>query len=187
MYAHMCIIIVTAFILFDFVLQLCRKQKKDGHLKEHRKKQHKEKQILEGKSRQQKTERLDDSKKAFEAWRSKKDDVLQTTKTQYTYKKRPKIHTRAWCPARGMKHAYPKDPAAVKKKTSRASSTLSESPSVKSYESESFESTSTSENSFIDSESEQSVDVAPMCSITGKRKTIQVCCQTLEYWCTCQH
>ncbi len=179
MYAHInCVAITT-----------CRKQKKDGHLKEHRKKQHKEKQTLEGKARHKKTERLDDSKKAFHAWKSKKDDVLQTTKTLYTYKKQPKIHTQAWCPARSTRHDYPKDPAAVKKKkTSKPNSTVSESPSVKSYESESFESAlSSSENSFTDNESEHSVDVAPLCSITGKKQTIQVCCQTLEYWCTCQH
>lgn len=106
----------------------------------------------------------------------------------FTYKRQSKIHEKPWCPARATKHDYPKDPATLThNKTKQLLSSRPNSASTKSYESESFEcATSSSEHSFVDTENEGSLELAPVI-VTGKRKTIQVCCQTLEYWCTCQH
>lgn len=173
-------------------VQIYRKERKDGLMKEQKRRQLKEKQIMDNKHKQQKAERLTDSKKAFEAWKFTKDDILKTTKTLYTYKLRPKVHGQAWCPARSMQYDYPKDPMVAKKLTNCPASHLSESPtataSVKSYECESFESDASSNahslnGSIVGSETEVLTDIA----VTGKRRTIQVCCQTLQYWCTCEH
>ena len=88
-----------------------------------------------------------------------------------------------------MKYGYPKDPAAAKKSTKKSKKTLSKSPSVESYTSASFESSDPG-SSHGDSDDKSSVysefaSDEVITALTGKRKTIQVCCQTLEYWCTC--
>ena len=124
-------------------------------------------------------------------WKGRKDDLLNATKTLYTYKEdgKRRVHERAWCPARSMKHSYPKDKltdAKVKKVDHRTTKSKSLEAS---YSSPSFESTdvgSESESSIVDRDSVSSSRTGDQSS-KGKRKTIQVCCQTLEYWCTCDH
>ena len=107
----------------------------------------------------------------------------------FTYKQPSKVHTQPWCPARATKHDYPQDPTTVmlKQKPKTPSISTSNTPSLKSYESESFESATSSEHSFVESGTEQSVAESTSVNVTGRRKSIQVCCQTLEYWCTCQN
>lgn len=65
--------------------------------------------------------------------------------------------------------------------------TSSRSESVEaSYSSASFESTDgeSEADSFIADEKSASTGHTDS---KGVRRTIQVCCQTLEYWCTCDH
>ena len=153
-------------------------------IKKERQKQCKQKQHLKQAKVEQERERKDDSKKAFEAWKSKKDEKLSTTKTLFTYKEdgKKKVHGRAWCPARSMKHAYPKSKVTEAKSKTATQRTKSLDAS---YSTASFESTD------ADSETDSSIvdeghSVSSRTSCKGVRKTIQVCCQTLEYWCTCE-
>lgn len=156
-------------------------------MEKRKQKEHKQ-QLNQTKNEQEKLRR-EEAKIAFEAWKGRKDDLLNTTKTLYTYKEDSKrrVHERAWCPARSIKHTYPKtkltDAAKVKKVDRR---TIRSTSLEASYSSASFESTD------VGSETDSSiVDEDSVCSGTGDqsskgvRKTIQVCCQTLEYWCTC--
>ena len=72
----------------------------------------------------------------------------------------------------------------VAKKSAKTQSRTSSS--IDSYRSASFES-SDSENdtqSSVEEEKTESLEKVNI-STTGRRKTIHVCCQTLEYWCTC--
>ena len=166
---------------------LNRKNRKvDSIAQERKRKRNEEKHKVEDINKQV-TAKTEESKKAFEAWKSQKDELIKTNKTLYTYKNQSKVHTQAWRPARGMRYDYPKDPSAVAKKLakkpSRASSRLS---STDSYQSASFESSDseTDTQSSVEEEKTESLDKVNIIT-TGTRKTIQVCCQTLEYWCTC--
>lgn len=156
-----------------------------------KKKQRERKRQLELSKTEQEQQRRDDSKRAFEAWKGKKGEKLSSTKTLYTYKDdaKKKVHERAWCPARSIKHTYPKaklntaDPSKAKKTQNPRTTS-----SLMSYSSASFESVdedSETDSSIVDEE--RSIGRTDSCSCKGVRKTIQVCCQTLEYWCTCDH
>ena len=137
----------------------------------------------------------EDAKRAFEAWKGHKDEKLKSTKILYTYREdvKRKVHEKAWCPARSMKYAYPKAKTSdvkskVKKSMNERTSSRSESVEA-SYTSASFESTDgeSETDSFIDDEKSTSSPGGMGHSSKGVRRTIQVCCQTLEYWCTCDH
>ena len=89
-----------------------------------------------------------------------------------------------------MQYAYPKAKVGdvkpkVKKPVNERTSSRSESVEA-SYSSASFESTDgeSEADSFIADEESANT---PGFSSRGVRRTIQVCCQTLEYWCTCDH
>lgn len=165
-----------------------RKNRKEDLIKEERKRIRKEKQKMED-SGKQANDKKEESKKAFEAWKSKKDDLIKTNKTLYTYKNQSTIHAQAWRPARSMRYDYPRDPSlAAKKSTEKSSRASSRLSSVDSYQSASFES-SDSENdsqSSVEEDKNESLGKVNM-ETTGRRKTIQVCCQTLEYWCICDN
>ena len=98
------------------------------------------------------------------------------------------MHEKAWCPARSMQYAYPKSKVGNVKPKAMKERTSSRSESVEaSYSSVSFESTygESEADSFI---ADEDTAVGGMGhSSKGVRRTIQVCCQTLEYWCTCDH
>ena len=155
-----------------------------------KRKQREHKQCLSRTKLDQEHQRKDEAKRAFEAWRSHKDEKLGTTKTLYTYKEdgKKKVHERAWCPARSIKHTYPKarlTDGKVKKQAPNQKTAKSTSLEA-SYSSASFESTD------VDSETDSSIvdEVHSVCngmSSHSLRKSIQVCCQTFEYWCTCEH
>ena len=134
----------------------------------------------------------------YEAWKGKKDEKLSNSKTLYTYREdcKRKVHEKAWCPARSMQYTYPKakgsDTLKPKNKNivNERSRTSSRSESVDtSYSSASFESTDgdSEGDSFIADEESASTGRMGHAGCKGVRRTIQVCCQTLEYWCTCDH
>lgn len=155
-----------------------------------KRKQKEHKQQLSKTKTEQEQLRREEAKRAFEAWKGHKDEKLNATKTLYTYKEdgKRRVHERAWCPARSIKHTYPRaklTDAKVKKVDHRTTRSTSLEAS---YSSASFDSTD------VESETDSSiVDKDDVSSGTGDqrskgvRKTIQVCCQTLEYWCTCDH
>jgi len=157
-------------------------------LKEHVQTKVKERHKLQDTKKQERARKSEESKKAFDAWKSCKNELLRTTKTQFSYKNQSKIHSKAWCPARRMEHGYPKDPRAPtpgKRPSTRTGVIGSRPPSAVSYESDSFESSSTTESESIDQSIVDSETENDKIGCTGRKKTIQVCCKTLEYWCTC--
>lgn len=136
---------------------------------------------LKTSQKEQTTERKKEAKKSFEAWKSTKDVKIKNSGL-FTYKKQPSFHEAPWCPARGIKHSYPKTKQEDKPKVQvekvdedSYSSFFESGPDV---DMESFSESSGS--SLMDSVSKTASTAA------GRHKTIQVCCQTLQYWCTCQ-
>ena len=171
-----------------------RSKRKEEVLKSEVEKQREHKRKLQQAKAEQKELKKEDAKRAFESWKGRKDEKLTSTKTLYKYKedgKRKTVHEKAWCPARSMRYAYPKanvnnvKPSKAKKPMGERTSSRLESLEA-SYSSASFESTDgeSEGDSFIDDENSAST---PAGSSKGVRRTIQVCCQTLEYWCTCDH
>ena len=168
-----------------------RSKRKEEVIKNELQKQREHKQTLQRAKAEQEELKRDDARKAFEAWKGNKDEKLTATKTLYTYREggKRKVHEKAWCPARSMKYAYPMKakvgsvkPKATKERTNSRSESVEASYSSASFESTDGESEA---DSFIADE-----DTAPggmEHSSKGVRRTIQVCCQTLEYWCTCDH
>lgn len=129
---------------------------------------------------EQVTERQKEAKKSFEAWKSTKDERIKNSGL-FTYKNQESFHEAPWCPARGIKHNYPKT-----KQEDKSNVPVKKVDDEDSYSSffesepdmESFG--ESSESSLMDSVSKTASPAA------GRHKTIQVCCQTLQYWCTCQ-
>lgn len=127
-------------------------------------------------------DRRAESVTAYEAWKTKKDSIVRKQKTLYTYQKDPRKPPKdsKWCPARSVTHDYPVDDVAAKL-SSRAYKnrpSMVERTSVDSYSECSFE----SDKSLGDSGDSDSKHLSP----TGRLKTIDVCCQKLEYWCICR-
>ena len=86
-----------------------------------------------------------------------------------------------------MQYDYPKSTETMSsKKTTALKSEEADSYSTASFESEdnelSYSSSFSSEDGSASSSIQDSVGTS---TPKGKRKTIQVCCQTLQYWCTC--
>lgn len=170
-------------------------------LKEKAKKKRDESEKLKAAQKQSALARRESSLESFEAWKSKKDERIKSTKTLFTYNNRTKIHEKSWCPARSMQYTYPTSPSkdSVKSKGSKASSkncSKSSSIDMDTYSTASFESeaagsvTSSSGSESNSSDLVESVNSASFnksenLNKTGRRRTIQVCCQSLEYWCVC--
>lgn len=150
----------------------CRSQRKSEVLKEERHRQKQQTKEQEEKKREVAIQRQHESKTAFDAWKTKKDDHIRRTGKLYTYgsKSSQDVHPTAWCPARSMQYSYPGT-----EKTARLSSTRSiRSASTASVRSEA--------SSVVSGGTSRPVSPSKL----GRPKSIQVCCQTLEYWCTCE-
>ena len=137
------------------------------------------------------------------------------TKRLYSYMDRAKVHEKSWCPARSMQYSYPTFPNKERHGKNKVTRTIAEDSSkdnsgcsndgsknasdrcssgssndMDSYSTASFESdpsdvaSSDGESDTDSSEPVESVSRSSP-SKTGRQKTIQVCCQTLQYWCTC--
>ena len=167
-------------------------------MKEKAKKKKEEAKQIENSKKQKVLARRESSLESFTAWKSRKDEKIQSNKTLYTYKNTSKIHEKSWCPARSMQYSYPADPRKGRRRhrhTSTASSTASSAISsgkncssdmADSYSTASFESEASSSSG--ESDTDSSVLMGGISrSKTGRQKTIQVCCQTLQYWCVCDH
>lgn len=159
-------------------------------IKETVKERRKRAKKLELTEREKVAERQRESEILVETWKIQKEEKFQKTKTLYTYNQREQqaVHEQAWRPARSVKYTYPKTKADRKAKPHTKASAEDDSYSL-SFESEATDSEVSSQCS--DSELEGSVSPV-MESVSragspskGVRKSIQVCCQTLHYWCTC--
>lgn len=120
----------------------------------------------------EKQEKQQLAQNAFMAWKSIKDKQIEKTKTLFSYKHDPRQPPKnnKWSPARNIKYTYPVDP------TIKSTTTTKDTYSQHSFESD-VESIDT-RNGSID-ENEHSAK-------TGQLKTVAVCCQTLEFLCTCE-
>ena len=162
------------------LLFACRSERKGEIMKAERKKEKQQTSAMEHVEQEKAAERQQESRRTFEAWKSKKDERIRSTGTLYTYKEDSKAmrHQKPWCPARGVKYDYPK----LKSNEMKPAKKTSRTGSAKSFYSES----STSLHSLVSDTASSAGNSRPVTS-EGKLKTIQVCCQTLEYWCTCDN
>lgn len=189
-------LIDTSTFTQQSIVLVHRSKRKDERIKSERQKQREQRRQQQMTKTEQERQRKEESNKAFEAWKHNKDEKLSSTKTLYTYidDGKRRVHERSWCPARSVKYTYPKHKTtngkAKKAKQKEAGSTSFDA----SYSSTSFESTDvdsgSESDSFIVDEDRASAVSSGVDGGTrskGVRKTIQVCCRTLEYWCTCDH
>ena len=153
-------------------------------------------QLLETESATQ--SRKAESTTAYEAWKTKKNSKIRQQKKLYTYQVDPQKPPKnsKWCPARSMSYDYPVDDAAMKliRKTCKSSprtGTVQQGhckvePVANSdtYSECSFESDEPLDDSLENSK--LSGSGSKSLSPTGRLKTIDVCCQRLEYWCICK-
>ena len=163
----------------------CRIQAKEKEMREKQKRKKMEAKELELTKKQEVVERQVNSKKAYEAWKANKDGGKTGT-----YKKPEKrIHIKAWCPARSIKYDYPKNnDINLKKSTGEIKSLDSTGSIVDSYSNASFELSSPESKDISSNSSVSSIQesVNRSSSPKGRLKTIQVCCKSIEYWCTCE-
>ncbi len=156
-------------------------QKKSEVIKEDQRKRKQQGEELLLKKQEEALKHRQESRTAFEAWKARKDDKIRQQKRLYTYDedRKSKVHTRAWCPARSMKHSYPSagTQGTTGRSFSRGSLRSSGTTSARSEVSSAM-STSTYGSRIVSPEGRDR-------SSASKLKTIQVCCQTLEYLCTC--
>ena len=152
---------------------------------------------LEKRKKEQAQQEEVESQTAYENWKVTKDKDIKANKNLDTYKDDlKKIHKRAWCPARSMQYNYPQS---KENKTLKLPSCRDEMPkpanggqtpnSMDSYSNDSFESDEFEEDigrSGDSTESSSSKSPVSTIAVTGTHKSIQVCCQTLQYWCTCK-
>ena len=170
------------YIIYTSLL-FCRSRRKSGIVKDQRRKRKQEKEELELKKQEEAYLKQDESHRAFDAWKEKKDEKIKKTGMLYTYNEKRKLQTQPWCPARSMKYSYPE----VKTSGSGSRSERSSSARSVSASTTSIASSVRSEGSCTSQSSAGSSRVSSPQpgSCKGKLKTIQVCCQTLEYWCSC--
>ena len=93
---------------------------------------------------------------AFEEWKKRKDEQIKLQKS--TKKAVEKVHKNPWRPARSVEYDYLKSPQPLPNEKSKNNNNTSISSSSLSSQS----------------------------STAPTLKSVKVCCQTLEYWCTCQ-
>ncbi len=178
--------------LYVHLVHHYRKKKKDELIKEDFKQRRKREQDTCLTKQEEAVKRNEDSNAAFDAWAEKKDDKIRSQGKLYTYTDdhKTKVHPTAWCPARSMTYSYPRHgtqmmPTRTQSRGSlRHSGRMSksrESPDVSARS----EVSSALSTSTCDSRSMSPRPSGQTNTSTGKHKTIQVCCQTLEYWCTC--
>ena len=143
--------------------------------------------------------KVNEAKSAYQAWKTEKDRKIQQTRSLYTYNKDPRQPPKnRWCPARSVKYPYSMTgtihDVKTLKSTSDVSTKKSHDPgdvSITSYSSCSFE----SEGSVREEASPKEMVVERTSRgegggggeerQTGRLKMVHVCCQTVEFWCTC--
>lgn len=190
--------------MWALIIDGCRYQHKERVIKETLRKKRKQKKALELAQREEIIKRQMESKKSVHVWKSKKAKLKSSPG-----KTKQALHSQAWCPARSFqtfpkatKHSLEKHKTRSiddvdQKEENSYSFSFDESDGGKyeeesdggdsecNYEEEeeesySFSESSTSSSSFAIESVSRTVSPSK-----GIRKTIQVCCQTLHYWCNC--
>lgn len=132
-----------------------------------------------------KQERRKQATSIYDAWKQAKDRQIKDTKQLYTYNPNPRQPPKGhqWKPARSIQYSYPTDPLAHRKKTTkRVLSKQTDSLMDTVYSEHSFE----SDHSSHSEEELEDIGIHISRSTTGELKSVKVCCQTLNYWCTCK-
>lgn len=192
-----CVRTTQEFQLFyvTHCLYVYRSEKKDKQkLKEVKEKKIKEQLKAQAEASDQDT-RAKEAASAFKAWKTRKDEHIKQAGSLYTYNTDPRRPPKnKWCPARSIKYSHshshavsPPDKMMPRRPSSHHRSTVSnkiqdETRSIGSYSSCSFESGSVPENSSLMKDSRSRMDNGK----EGKLRRVQVCCQIVEFWCTCE-
>ena len=174
---------------------MCRKHGKDQKLRDSVIKKIKESKEQAQKTILQMQERQIQSHNAYKQWKVTKTKKLKETKTLFTYNPNPREPPRnnKWRPARSVQYSYPTDPA-IKQRNDKlaieSTQTLQDSYSSSSFEEEEREE-EREEGREVYSEHDSTDGIGnkdddDSLRKTGQLKTVAVCCQTLEYWCTCK-
>lgn len=127
------------------------------------------------------------SKEVVVTWTKTKEDSIRRNKGLYTYNRPRAVNSGAWCPARSVKYRYPSTAAGNETAQQRAAMGSRQSlysSSTGSVCSVGRDSVSVGTSPVGSGHSEAA---SPEVQRRGTLKTIQLCCQTLEYWCTCDN
>ena len=150
----------------------------------------KQNELLQAENRET---RMKEAASAYQAWKAEKDKKIKSIGSLYTYNANPRQPPKnKWCPARSMKYSYS---FSASKETDKRRSRPPSSRSARSRKSQSDTQSVKSYNSSFESDHENSVgnvsreDRAESSDEkrqqTGTLKRVQVCCQTVEFLCTC--
>ena len=181
-----------------------RAEKKTESLKAQHKQEMAQRLLQEVEQAEKAKARISDAHITFEAW--KKNKERSALEFEQLGPDAEPLHERAWCPARSITHSYPSAEKVSKNSSQSQSGKASHSPiaspsqsskasrSRHSSHSESNQSTTSSlsrpprtvSSPMQSSRPPRAVSSPMQSSSTARKKTIQVCCQTLEYWCTCK-
>ena len=124
---------------------------------------------------------------AFESWKVKKDSQIKLNGGLYTYNPDPRRPPKLskWCPARSMKYVYPVDEQTEVKKGKNSLALKKNALLEETYSVESFDSDKESMNECDILSSSSNLSDHGLTN-TGKIKSVQVCCKTIEYVCHCK-
>ena len=159
-----------------------REQRKTESIRERRQREKKEREAEEAEKRQAKLQQKKEAHEKFDAWKNEKDASIKRRGSLYTYTSAATRNPTPWCPVRSIKYKHPKPDVGgetAQKKATLSSRQSLRSASVNSVYSCDFPSAASSVSG------EGSVAASPTPPHRGTLKTIQLCCQTVEYWCTC--
>lgn len=182
----------------SFYIPFCRSQRKAGLIHQQRGKEKREREAKETVKREATLQQREKSKEVVAAWTKAKEGTIRRNKGLYTYNQARTVTSSTWCPARSIKYHYPRTDA--NKKTAQQRALMG---SQRSLYSSSFgsvcsmgrDSASVGTSPVSGGRSEAASSVSGGWSEAASPevhhhhgatlKTVHLCCQTLEYWCTC--
>lgn len=137
----------------------------------------------------------EDAKRAFEIWKQRKDTKIKE-RGLYSYQPDPRRPPKGkkWCPARNTNpKRMPANLDRTMQRSLRSKNKLNmvvklDESDRRSYSSCSFESDvsgNASKECSPQSDRTSSSKIEGMSKTKRRLKTIELCCQTLEYWCEC--
>ena len=144
--------------------------KKSDALKEHHQKERIVKKKKEQAEREAVIEKEASAKKAFKAWKSRKEENLSLSSSSLNSSSSSLSIRPAWCPARSIKYndsAQTKEARTMSHKHRQAQSQQRAASSTPTFQHNASRVKVTEDGTVL------------------KQKTIHVCCQTLQYWCSC--
>lgn len=145
------------------------KARKSDILKEQHQKEQTAKRKKEQSEKEVAIEKESSAKKAFEAWKSRKEENLSLSSSSLNSSSSSLPTRPAWCPARSIKYD-----TSAQGKAERTGS--HKHRQAKTQQRAASKPTSQHAASHVKITEDGTV---------LKQKTIHVCCQTLQYWCSC--